>query len=200
MLNRRFPVAAFVFWIAMVSVALNAQEAGKNKQTVAIRAERLIDGKSDTVVKDAVVLVLGEKIAAVGSGLAIPANARVINLGDATLLPGLIDTHTHLLSEIDGSNLSLQDVEMLRIVATQSTAERALLGVKLAREDLEAGITTVRDVGNSGVNGDVALRRAIQRGWVPGPRIVTSTRALAAQGGQLPSARGPSCLWRTHLR
>jgi imidazolonepropionase-like amidohydrolase len=182
--NCRFPVAAFVFWIAMTSVALNAQEAGKNKQTVAIRAERLIDGKSDTVVKDAVVLVLGEKIAAVGSGLAIPANARVINLGDATLLPGLVDAHTHLLSEMDGSNLALQDVEMLRIVATQSTAERALLGVKLAREDLEAGITTVRDVGNSGVNGDVALRRAIQRGWVPGPRMVTSTRALAAQGGQ----------------
>jgi imidazolonepropionase-like amidohydrolase len=165
----------------MASVPLNAQEAGPNQQTVAIRAERLIDGKSDTVVKDAVVLVVGEKIAAVGSGLAIPANARVIDLGAATLLPGLIDAHTHLLSEMDGSKV-LED--WLRIVATQSTAERALLGAKLGREDLEAGITTVRDVGNSGVNGDVALRRAIQRGWVPGPRMVTSTRALAAQGGQ----------------
>jgi imidazolonepropionase-like amidohydrolase len=85
---------------------------------------------------------------------------------------------------MDGSNLSLQDVEMLRIVATQSTAERALLGAKLAREDLESGITTVRDVGNSGLNGDVALRHAIERGWLPGPRMVNSTRALAAQGGQ----------------
>jgi len=64
------------------------------------------------------------------------------------------------------------------------TAERALLGAKLGREDLEAGITTVRDLGNSGLNGDVALRRAIQNGWVPGPRMVSSTRALAAQGGQ----------------
>jgi len=184
MRNTCLRVAVMISWVAMASVALNAQEAGQNRQTIAIRAARLIDGKSDGVVKDAVVLVEGEKIAAVGSGLAIPANARVIDLGDATLLPGLIDSHTHLLSQMDGSNLSLQDVEMLRIVATQSTAERALLGAKLGREDLEAGITTVRDVGNSGVNGDVALRRAIERGWVLGPRMVTSTRALAAQGGQ----------------
>ncbi len=184
MLKSRFRVVASVGWVAMTIVALNAQEAGPNKQTVAIRAERLIDGKSDTVVKNAVVLVVGEKITAVGSGLAIPTNARIIDLGAATLLPGLIDAHTHLLQEMDGTNLLLQDVETLRIVATQSTAERALLGAKLGREDLEAGITTVRDVGNSGVNGDVALRRAIQRGWVPGPRMVTSTRALAAQGGQ----------------
>jgi imidazolonepropionase-like amidohydrolase len=184
MLSSRLRVVAFVSWAVMASVALYAQEAGQNKQTVAIRAERLIDGKGDTVMKDAVVLVVGEKITTVGSGLAVPANARVIDLGAATLLPGLIDAHTHLLTEMDGSNLSSQDEEMLRIVATQSTAERALLGAKLGREDLEAGITTVRDVGNSGVNGDVALRRAIQRGWVPGPRMVTSTRALAAQGGQ----------------
>src|SRR5262249_41658559 len=88
-------------------------------------------------------------------------------------------------ADMDGSKPSSQDVEILRVIATQSTAERALLGVKLAREDLEAGITTVRDVGNSGVGGDVALRRAIERGWGPGPRMVTSTRALAAQGGQL---------------
>jgi imidazolonepropionase-like amidohydrolase len=84
-----------------------------------------------------VVLIEGEKITAAGSGLTIPADTKVIDLGDATLLPGLIDAHTHLLSEMDGTNLSLQDVEMLRIVATQSTAERALLGAKLGREDLE---------------------------------------------------------------
>jgi imidazolonepropionase-like amidohydrolase len=163
---------------------LNAQDGGVKTQRVAIRAARLIDGKSDTVLKNGVVLIEGDKITAVGSGLPIPADAKVIDLGDATLLPGLIDAHTHLLSEMDGSNLSLQDVEMLRIVATQSTAERALLGAKLGREDLEAGITTVRDVGNSGVNGDVALRTAFDEGWLPGPRMVASTRALAPQGGQ----------------
>lgn len=182
MRNSRFSVV-LIACVVVASLAVSAQESGQ-KQTVAIRAARLIDGKSDNVLKDAVVLVVGEKITAVGPGLAIPANTKVFDLGDATLLPGLIDAHTHLLSEMDGTNITLQDVEMLRIVATQSTAERALLGAKLGREDLEAGITTVRDVGNSGINGDVALRRAIERGWVIGPRMVTSTRALAAQGGQ----------------
>jgi imidazolonepropionase-like amidohydrolase len=184
MLNWRFPFAALALWVAMSGVTLEAQDAGQSKQKLAIRAQRLIDGTSDNVVKDAVVLVAGEKIAAVGSGLAIPADARVISLGDVTLLPGLIDAHTHLLEEMDGSDRSSEDMEMLRIAATQSTADQALLGVKLAREDLEAGITTVRDVGNSGMNGDVALRRAIEKEWVQGPRMVTSTRALAAQGGQ----------------
>lgn len=168
----------------ILAASPNAQDAGQQKPAVAIRAARLLDGKTDTVLKDAVVLVSGDRIAAIGSGLPIPAGARVIDLADATILPGLIDAHTHLLSEIDGPEYAAQDVAMLKIVATQSAAERALLGAKLGREDLEAGITTVRDVGNSAVNGDVALRRAIQRGWLPGPRMVVSTRALAAQGGQ----------------
>jgi hypothetical protein len=136
--------------VMLVSVPANAQGTKETTQRFAIRAARLIDGKNETVMKNAVVLVEGEKITAVGSGLAAPADAKVIELADATLLPGLIDAHTHLLLEMDGTNLTLQDVAMLRMVATQSTAERALLGAKLGREDLEAGITTVRDVGNSG--------------------------------------------------
>jgi len=170
--------------LAIACLTLRAQESAPPTSITALRAARLIDAKSDTITPNAVVLISGEKITALGSNLSIPASAKVIDLGDATLLPGLIDSHTHLLDEMDGTNLTLQDVEMLRIVATQSTAERALLGAKLGREVLESGITTVRDVGNSGVNGDVALRRAIERGWVIGPRMVTATRALAAQGGQ----------------
>ncbi len=161
-----------------------AQRIGEDTPRIAIRAARLIDGNSETVVKNAVVLVEGNKIVDVGSGLAIPQSAQVIDLGNRTMLPGLIDAHTHLLLEMDGTKVMSQDSEMLRIVATQSTAERALLGAKLGREDLEAGITTARDLGNSGVNGDVALRKAFDRGWLPGPRMVISTRALAAEGGQ----------------
>ncbi len=161
-----------------------SQTAMPQTGRVALRAARLIDGKSETVVNHGVILVENDKITAVGSGLTIPSDAKVIDLGDATLLPGFIDAHTHLLSEMDGTNVTLQDVEMLRIVATQSTAQRALLGAKLGREDLEAGITTVRDLGNSGVNGDAALRDAIDKGWLPGPRMVAATRALAPQGGQ----------------
>lgn len=183
MLNRRFPAAALLASIAVGTVVLNAQEADQQKPTLAIRAERLIDGKSDTVVKNAVVLVAGEKIVAVGSGLRIPAKATVIDLGNATLLPGLIDAHTHLLQNYDFA-LGGDDPNMVLTVTQMSPADRALLGAKMGREDLEAGITTVRDVGNSGINGDVALRNAINHGWVTGPRIVASTRALAAAGGQ----------------
>jgi imidazolonepropionase-like amidohydrolase len=183
-MKRLSKICLFCALLALFPQRGLSQTSSTTSKRTAIRAARLIDGKSETVVNNAVVLVENGKIAALGSGLAIPAGTQVIELGDATLLPSLIDAHTHLLSEMDGTNVTLQDVEMLRIVATQSTAERALRGARLGREDLEAGITTVRDLGNSGVNGDVALRDAIDRGWLPGPRIVAATRALAAQGGQ----------------
>src|SRR5690348_9231198 len=184
MLTRKAFTVLFAVACVWGQCALAAAQERAPKRTIALKAARMITGVDDSVMKNGVILIEGERIKAVGAALPIPANADVIDLGDATLLPGLIDAHTHLLSEMDGTNLTLQDVEMLRIVATQSTAERALLGARNGREDLEAGITTVRDVGNSGVNGDVALRRAIEQGWVPGPRMIASTRALAAQGGQ----------------
>ncbi|AFE04511.1 amidohydrolase [Corallococcus coralloides DSM 2259] len=155
----------------------------------ALRAARLFDGKSERILPDAVVLIEGSRIQAVGTGLSIPSGTRVIDLGDVTLLPGLIDAHSHLLLDVDPEN---GGDSLLTSVAQSSTAERALLGAKLGRELLEAGVTTVRDVGNSGVNGDVALRNAIQRGWVQGPRISACTRALAPQGGQFPTLQPPA--------
>lgn len=156
---------------------------------VALRAARLFDGKSDRVLPDAVVLIEGSRIQAVGTGLAIPAGTRVLDLGDVTLLPGLIDAHSHLLLDVDTEN---EEDGVFSTLVQRSTAERALLGVKLGREMLEAGVTTVRDVGNSGLNGDVALRNAIQRGWVQGPRISACTRALAPHGGQFPTFQLPA--------
>ncbi|WP_395846264.1 amidohydrolase family protein [Cystobacter fuscus] len=148
---------------------------------LALRAARLFDGKNARLLPDAVVLVEGPSIQAVGTRLPIPPGTRVIDLGDVTLLPGLVDAHSHLLLEVPlDSNGSLLDY-----VARTSTAERALLGAKLGREMLEAGFTTVRDLGNSGRNGDVALRKAIQEGWVTGPRLSACTRALAPPGGQM---------------
>jgi imidazolonepropionase-like amidohydrolase len=151
--------------------------------TTVIRAARMIDPKGGNVMQNPVILVQGGRIVSVGSGSPVPADVRVIDLGALTVMPGLIDSHTHLLQNYLGE-LGGDDPNMLLTVATMSTAKRALLGAKMGREDLEAGITTVRDLGNSGFSGDVALRDAINAGWVVGPRIRASTRAISAAGGQ----------------
>ena len=178
-------VAAHIV-VAMLAgaVSLSGQAAPAPAQaTTVIRAARMIDPKSGDVMQNPVIVVRGTRITSVGANAAVPAGAKVIDLGNLTLLPGLVDSHTHLLQNYRGE-LGGDDPNMLLTVATMSTAKRALLGAKMGREDLEAGITTVRDVGNSGFGGDVALRDAINAGWVVGPRIRASTRALSAAGGQ----------------
>ncbi|TGE06332.1 amidohydrolase family protein [Hymenobacter fodinae] len=149
----------------------------------AVKCGRLLDVRAGRVIPNGVVLVQGTKILQSGANVTIPAGAEVLDLGNALVLPGLIDAHTHLLQNYQ-PELGGDDNNMLVTVATMSTAHRALLGAAMGREDLEAGITTVRDLGNSGHNGDVALRDAINKGQVVGPRIVASTRALSAAGGQ----------------
>jgi imidazolonepropionase-like amidohydrolase len=149
---------------------------------LAVRAARMLDVKAGAYVPNAVVLVENGRITAAGERVTVPATAQVKDLGDATLLPGLIDCHTHLLQNNDPA--LDENRNLLLLVSQMSTAKRALLGAQMGRQDLLAGITTVRDVGNSGVNGDVALRDAINAGWVDGPRVVACTRALSAAGGQ----------------
>jgi imidazolonepropionase-like amidohydrolase len=166
----------FVVVLACANTIPVASQQTPTVPVTAIRAAALLDVKTGAVARNAVVIIEGERIRAVGSSLAIPPAARVLDLGTATLLPGLIDAHTHLLDNRDGSIESRS--AMLLSVAQASTAKRALMGAALGREVLEAGFTTVRDLGNSGVNGDVALRDAIAAGWVTGPRIVAATRAL----------------------
>lgn len=167
----------------VVATAAFAQAPAARTTPTVLRAARMLDVKSGTVVQNPVVVITDGRITAAGAGIAVPSGARVIDLGDAMLLPGMIDAHTHLLQNYD-ARFGSDDPNMALTVAAMGTTRRALLGAKMGREDLEAGITTVRDLGNSGLNGDVALRDAINDGWVVGPRIVAATRALAAAGGQ----------------
>src|SRR5258706_6058855 len=176
----------------VVVLCLASWLCGQPAVTVtAVRAARMIDVHSGTVVANAVVLVEKDRIPAAGDGLAIPAGARLINLGDATLLPGLMDSHTHLLQYYDLPWRA--SAAMTAKIRRMTTVNKVLLGAATARDYVEAGITTVRDLGSSGVNGDVALREAIEDGWVIGPRIVASTRALVADDGKAapPSPDGP---------
>jgi imidazolonepropionase-like amidohydrolase len=173
--------------LALIAVAIRAsaqpQPAGPAPATTVIRAARMIDVKAGTTIQNPVVVVQRGRIVSVGANAPTPPGAKVIDLGNLTLLPGLIDAHTHLLQNYRGE-LGGDDPNMILTVTTMSTAKRALLGAKMGLEDLEAGITTVRDLGNSGWGGDVALRDAINSGWVVGPRIRAATRAISAAGGQ----------------
>ncbi len=144
------------------------------KGRIAVRAARLINGTGQAVIQNPVVLIEGARIAAVGSGLAIPAGTKVIDLGPATLLPGLIDCHTHLT----GGDPRNYYERLFRL----SPIDHAVAAHVYARRTLEAGFTTVRDVG-SGEFVDVALRKAIDAGLVAGPRVQAATLAIGATGG-----------------
>ena len=144
---------------------------------MALKAARLFDGKSDALRPDGVVLVQGTKIVAAGTDVSIPAGAEVIDLGDATLSPGFIDAHTHLTGE-STDDWKQGFVNRFR----REAAERAIESTVHARKVLEAGFTTVRDVGSEGLL-DVGLRNAIARGLVPGPRMLVAVHTLGARGG-----------------
>lgn len=176
---------ALILIFTLSTMLANAQNQ-KNTERIAITAKRMIDVRSGKEIPDAVVLIEKNKITGVGSKLKIPGDAKVIALGDVTLLPGLIDAHTHLLHQYyakygdDNSNRLLEMIQL-------GPAKRVLLGAKLARGMLEAGFTSVRDLGNAGINADIALRDAINNGDVSGPRMFVSTRALTPVGGQFQS-------------
>ena len=157
--------------------AVPAGPASTKPPLVAIKAARLFDGRSDHTIENAVVIVEGTSIRDAGSGLAIPPEATALDLGDATLIAGFIDSHTHLTDEATDNWLS-DFYEGLR----RPVAEKAIIATAYARRTLEAGFTTVRDVGSSD-SIDVGLRNAINRGLVPGPRMLVARNAIGATGG-----------------
>ena len=163
--------------ICLASTTLRAQPT-------AIRAGQLIDVEQGVALTNQVILVDGGQIIAVGADVEIPSDARVIDLSDAVVLPGLIDAHTHLaLTEMPGADIN--DFGSYYYTSLiEPTAFRAVQGVTQARSLLESGFTMVRDVGNAGLYGDVSLRRAIEGGWIPGPRMIVSGIMIAPYGGQ----------------
>jgi len=161
---------ALLLLLLFITTALHAE-------TLAIKAARMFDATSDSVVSNAVVIVDGGRITAAGSNLAVPANARVIDLGDATLLPGLIDAHVHLTEE-SGPNWYL---DFFNGVMRHPT-EQAHYAAMYAKKTLDAGFTTVRNVGADDYV-DVGLRNAINAGIVPGPRMLVAVHAIGSTGG-----------------
>lgn len=165
-----------IAWLGF-PVLLAAQAPPPKPEVIALKAARLFDGRGDSAVRNGVVIVEGGRIKAAGSGIAVPAGARVIDLGDATLLPGLIDAHTHLTLE-SPDNWLQGTMDNLR----RTVPETTIRATAYARKTLMAGFTTVRDVGSSDYI-DVGLRDSIDSGVVPGPRMQVVVHSLGARGG-----------------
>jgi len=152
---------------------------------IVIRAARLIDGRGGNVVAPAVIVVRGNKIESAGGS--VPAGAQVIDLGDMTLLPGLIDAHTHALLQGD---ITAEDYD--RQLFRESLPYRALRATRALKIALDHGFTTIRDVETEGaMYTDVDLKRAVNNGVIAGPRMIVSTRAMSVTGGYGPGGYSP---------
>ncbi len=176
------------FWGSAVAAAglflfLGHGGQAQEKQTaapkkIAVRAGRLIDGKGDSPIANALILIEGEQIVSVTPGGAAPAGVEMIDLSKATVLPGFVDTHTHLLLNGDITSEDY-DVQLLK----QSIPYRAILSARNARIALEHGFTTMRDLETEGaMYADVDIKTAIANGEVPGPRMQVATRAMTPTG------------------
>ena len=157
---------------ALFSLVL-AGSATAQQQPIVVRAARMVDVTRGQLVAPAVLVISGDKIRSVGAS-DVPAGARTIDLGDLTLMPGLIDAHTHLTMDISGDWVTRSVREL--------PADAALRGARNARLTLLAGFTTVRDVGAGGF-ADISLMKAIDAGMVIGPRMIPSAHAIGITGG-----------------
>jgi imidazolonepropionase-like amidohydrolase len=175
-------------WIALLSVVCLAalswaqSEGPVLKPLTVIRAGTLIDGLSNSARRDQVIIVRGNVIAEVSDAAAakIPTDATVIDLAHATVLPGLIDAHTHIFLQGEEPSQGGYDIQLLKYPLTFRAA-RATVSVRRA---LEQGFTTLRDVETEGAGyGDVGIKQAIEGGYIPGPRLFVVTRAISTTGG-----------------
>ena len=184
----RFRLSGAMVFAAVAFLATNSPAT-----VTQLKAGRLLDPRTGNVLSPAAVFIEDNKIKEVGSPSQLQAHAaagaKIIDLGNATLLPGLIDSHTHLFLDI----IVPPELEQQRhfnglfapgmlLAIIESPSKRVLMGAQFAREDLESGITTVRNLGHSGIDGDTELRDAINTGRVVGPRILASGRKLITRG------------------
>jgi imidazolonepropionase-like amidohydrolase len=177
-------ISSIAFAGALCVTSAGTAQTPRDTGTTIIRAGRLFDSERGTFASNVDIRVRGNRIDSVGPNLSVPAGARVIDLRRYTVLPGLIDAHVHLLYlESPSGDLTTGGI---KAVAVEGTPLRALHGAARARTFLAAGITTVRDLGNSGRFGDVALRNAIRDGSMDGPRMIVSGPGLSPEGGQFP--------------
>ena len=171
-------IGATVSALALASAARAQQGEAKGTGTVALRAARVIDGTGAAAIANGVVVVTDDKIVAVGKQgtVTIPAGARVIDLGDATLLPGFIDAHTHIIGR------ELMDPQANEAAVRDYDGLGAIVGVSNAQKTLLAGFTTIRNVGAPQFD-DMALRTAVTEGFVIGPRMENAGHAIGITGG-----------------
>jgi imidazolonepropionase-like amidohydrolase len=183
-MHTSFTKGLFVIFLTLFCSSATITFA-QNKPVIALKGARLFDGKSKTLLSNGVIIIEGDKIRDVGSNLQIPADAQVIDLGDATLSPGFMDAHTHITSDDYSESYNerlLKDLE-------HSVPDKAYAAIPYARATIEAGFTTVRDVGSADFI-DVALRNAINNGTVVGPRMLCATKGIGATGGHFDGTGG----------
>jgi imidazolonepropionase-like amidohydrolase len=168
--------------LTFTTCAIGQQSGSPSAQVTVIRAGTLIDGKSDSPRHDQVIVIRGNRIESVSdtANAKIPAGAAVIDLSQQTVLPGLIDSHTHIFLQGEDPAQGGYDANIL----TEPLAMRAARATVSARRALEQGFTTLRDVETEGAGyGDVGIKQAIEGGYIPGPRLFVVTRAISTTGG-----------------
>ena len=167
-----------IFVVVVLWLLLSTLGAGQTQTRLAIRAGRLIDGKSEKPLANVMILVEGDKIKSVTVGASAPVGVQLIDLGTATVLPGFIDTHTHLLLHGDTTPQEY-DAQLLK----ESIPYRAILAARNAQLALSHGFTAMRDLETEGaMYADVDVKNAISNGEVPGPRLQVATRAMTPTG------------------